>query len=345
MGRALIAAALLAADWSSLDRYQHTITRSEFESLLTNVYDPSCALTGSLNFASNSVTVTGYTLQFATNNPTLHHSIHRIVLDPGHIGGEWARMEERFFGRGKDRPVQEAVLNLTVARLLKKQLEAAGVTVLLTKDNYQPVTDQRPQDFRAQAEREVPADDDEANRADAIRKRQELLFYRTAEIAARARLVNEQLKPDLTLCIHFNAVEWNECHDLVDANALLVFVHGDYLPAELADDSQKLRLFQKLLERSHEIEQPVAEALASALSKATGLPAEVRPRNLAANRLYNGPVVYLEPYYMNNRTVYRRIHLGDYEGAKEIDGDHESRVRQPAAGERAVREIGQRVGS
>jgi len=53
----------------------------------------------------------------------------RIALDPGHIGGEWARMEERFFERGQDRPVQEAVLNLTVARLLKTRLEAAGAQV------------------------------------------------------------------------------------------------------------------------------------------------------------------------------------------------------------------------
>ena len=42
------------ADWSTLVRYQRTITRADFESILTNVYDPSRALTGSLTFASNS---------------------------------------------------------------------------------------------------------------------------------------------------------------------------------------------------------------------------------------------------------------------------------------------------
>ena len=192
--------------------------------------------------------------------------------------------------------------------------------MVLTKNNFQPVTDKRPEDFRAQAEREVPASEDDANRADAVRKRQELLFYRTAEITARARLVNERLKPDLTICLHFNAVEWNDCHDLVDDNRLVVFVHGDYLPGELADDDQKLQLFQKLLEGSHAVELSVAEALAASLARATGLLPTVRPRNLAANRLYNGPVVYLEPYYMNNRTVYQRLQLGDYDGEKEVDG-------------------------
>jgi N-acetylmuramoyl-L-alanine amidase len=312
---------VLAADWTILNRYQRTIARAEFESLLTNVYDTAGTLTGSLTFASNSVTVAGYTFHFATNAPALTvPSLKRIVLDPGHIGGEWARMEERLFVRGKDRPVQEAALNLIVARLLKQQLEMAGVTVALTKESFQPVTELRPEDFRTQAEREVPASEDEATRADAVRQRQELLFYRTAEITARAQLVNDRLKPDLTICIHFNAAEWNECHDLVDDNRLLVFIHGDYRPGELAGDDQKLRLFEKLLERSHAVEWPVAEALAAALARATGLPSSIRPRNLAANRLYDGPVVYLEPYYMNNRIVYERIQLGDYDGEKPVHG-------------------------
>ena len=33
-----------------------------------------------------------------------------------------------------------------------------------------------------------------------------------------------------------------------------------------------------------------------------------------------GPVVFLEPYFMNNATVYRRIQLGDYDGTQDVDG-------------------------
>jgi hypothetical protein len=43
-------------------------------------------------------------------------------------------------------------------------------------------------------------------------------------------------------------------------------------------------------------------------------------RNLLANRLYRCPVVYLEPYVMNNRTVYERVQLGDFEGTREVGG-------------------------
>lgn len=351
---ALVAPIVNAGDWSSLERFQKSVTRVEFERLVNQVYCPSGALTNYLTFTTNAVTIYStsaktnalFTLQFAGKPQVpIRHPPLRIVLDPGHIGGEWARMEERFFVRGKDRPVQEAVLNLTVTRLLKTQLEAAGITVLLTKDNFQPVTDKRPEDFRAQAERDIfqlnsfdiftPLER-EAAIADAVRKRQELLFYRTAELAARARHVNDDLKPDLTICLHFNAVEWNEHFDLVDDNRLVIFIHGNYLAGEITDDDQKFRLFAKILEGSHAPELAAAEAIATALARATGLPpVEYGPsggavrigdnpyvyaRNLAANRLFDGPVIYLEPYYQNNRLVYQRIQLGDFDGTKIIEG-------------------------
>ena len=73
-------------------------------------------------------------------------------------------------------------------------------------------------------------------------------------------MLNEKIKPDLTICLHFNAVEWDNCQNLVDDNRLVVFVHGNYLASELKDDEQKLRLFSKLLERSHRAELIVAHA-------------------------------------------------------------------------------------
>ena len=347
----------LAADWSTLEHYQQTISRAEFDTLVANVYCPSGALTNYLTFTTNSVSVFSTTaktnpplfaLRFSSSASSSNShplSLKRIALDPGHIGGAWARMEERFFERGKDRPVQEAELNLMVARLLKARLEAMGAQVFLTKDNFDPVTDKRPQDFQAQAEQEIRAStrfdafpplEREATFDDAVRKRAELIFYRSSEIAARANLLNEKIKPDLTICLHVNAVEWDECHNLVDDDRLVVFVHGNYLASELKDDDQKLRLLEKLLDRSYPTELTVAEALATALANATKLPpVEYGPnsgsvhvsdnpyvfaRNLAANRLVNGPVVFLEPYYQNNRLVYQRIQMGDYEGLRDVDG-------------------------
>jgi hypothetical protein len=56
----------------------------------------------------------------------------------------------------------------------------------------------------------------------------------------------------------------------------------------------------------------------SAWASRVGTNAFLYARNLAANRLINGPVIFLEPYYMNNRVVYQRLQLGDYEGEKMI---------------------------
>jgi len=68
------------------------------------------------------------------------------------------------------------------------------------------------------------------------------------KIAARASLLNEKIKPDLTICLHFNAVEWDDCQSSSMTTGSSFFVHGNYLASELKDDEQKLRLFSKLLE-------------------------------------------------------------------------------------------------
>src|SRR5260221_1900349 len=134
----ILSTAACAADWSMLEPYQQTISRAEFETLLANVYCPSGTFTNYLTVTTNSVSVFStadktnpplFTLRFASpGSSTNSHFLllKRIALDPGHIGGAWARTEERFFERSKDRPVQEAELNLMVARLLQARLEAAG---------------------------------------------------------------------------------------------------------------------------------------------------------------------------------------------------------------------------
>jgi hypothetical protein len=43
-------------------------------------------------------------------------------------------------------------------------------------------------------------------------------------------------------------------------------------------------------------------------------------RNLLANRLYRCPVVFLEPYVMNNREVWERVQAGDYDGERVVAG-------------------------
>jgi len=43
-------------------------------------------------------------------------------------------------------------------------------------------------------------------------------------------------------------------------------------------------------------------------------------RNLLANRLYDCPVIFMEPYVMNSTIDYPRFQAGYYDGLQEIGG-------------------------
>ncbi|MFL2937963.1 MAG: hypothetical protein ACJZ7A_02565, partial [Opitutales bacterium] len=171
-----------------------------------------------------------------------------------------------------------------------------------------------------------------------IRKRREMLFYRVSEIYARADLINQDFRPDLTVCIHLNAAPWKDANqsELVDRNDYHVLVNGCYMGGELAYDNQRFEMLIRLLNGWNERERDYAESLSGSLARGTGLPAfaykgpnalkigsvpGVWARNLLANRLYRSPVVFLEPYIANSNQAYRRIRLGNYEGQREVDGE------------------------
>ena len=360
--------AVAQPDWSVLESRQETITTDTFTRFIHEVYSPSGALIPYLRYGDGHVAIysestqTGaplFVLRFAEADTPIPGKVSggeagplqglRIALDPGHIGGAWSRMEERFFlvDRHRDWPVQEGALNLYVARLLRERLVSAGADVLMVKDDFEPMTPVWPDD-RLREARELPPPDPrfahlpdvlvESSQRDALRKRIEREFYRNDEIMARARKINEELQPDFTLCIHFNATGWGDEKTLYEENGLTFFVHGNYQAGELVNDMQKFFLMHKLLERSHDVETGLTRAIADAYVAATGLPPSYRvepggvmhpigtnhyiyARNLAANRQFNGPVIFLEPYFMNNRIVYARIQAGDYDGEREIAGE------------------------
>jgi len=77
----------------------------------------------------------------------------RIALDPGHLGGKWAKMEERWFKVGDSKPVTEGDLTLRVSRMLASRLKKLGATVLFVRNSTQPVTSKRPDDFKSLREK------------------------------------------------------------------------------------------------------------------------------------------------------------------------------------------------
>ena len=340
-------------DWSSLEKFQGTITREEFTRLLTQVYAPREAWREYFTVTDDHVTVVTapgqppFLLEFAPDQasakpvprywqprPSLRGL--RIALDPGHLGGEWAKTEERWFQIGNHKPVTEGDMVLHVAKLLKSELERRGASVSLTRSSSKPATNLRPEKLKGPAIQSL-RDQGRAINPASLKSEAERLFYRTAEIRARARKVNGQLKPDLVLALHFNAESWgNPAHPtLTGLNHLHLLVSGCYSARELSYEDQRYDLMAKLLNRSYDKEVAVSRAVAQSMARATRLPPYtytgdsaikvggspyVWARNLLANRLFECPVVYLEPYVMNNKEVHDRVQLGDYTGRRNING-------------------------
>jgi hypothetical protein len=269
----------------------------------------------------------------------------RIALDPGHIGGAYAKIEERFLSFHPENPkefIAEGDHVLSVAHLLKPRLEALGATVLLVRDSSEPVTTQRPADFRSTA-LNILRESGLANPPDGygglpaeqkmntIQWESEKLFYRVSEIRARARKVNVEIKPDLVICMHLNAAPWGPDgrQQYSQENHLHVMINGCYAPDEMRMADTRFEMLNRLFNRMHDEELPLANAIAKAMAQSTGLPpyvyltpnarlvsetGYVYARNLLANRLYNCPVIYLEPYVMNNEETYQRLLQGPYVG-------------------------------
>jgi N-acetylmuramoyl-L-alanine amidase len=362
--------------WEVLERYQQTITHDEFLHLIDDVYSTH-------GFAADLIDVNDdharilmnrqaqkfFTLRFATGDavpkrvprlwrpakslpPTRKEkplSGLKVALDPGHLGGNWAKMEERWFQVGDSKPVQEGDLTLQVARLLAARLRELGAKVSFVRNRNEPTTAKRPGDFRQLARKILIKNGVPQPRADVlepgdpakeqtIRWQSEILFYRYSEIRRRAARVNFTLHPDLVLCLHFNAEGWGDPSNptLTETNHLHLLVNGSYLAEELEFDDERFEMIRRLLSRAYDEELPLADAVALAMAHETSLPPYQYPttnsttqvgtsgyvyaRNLLATRLYRCPVVYCEPYVMNSKDVFARIQAGDYEGKRNVNG-------------------------
>jgi len=346
-------------DWSQLDVYQEKISSSSFRHALDTVYcpreewwQPWLSMDGTeVRVRKESGKDGWYTLRFReeSNKSGLPASLdlsslagRTIAIDPGHIGGEWSEMERRHFQLGDKAPVREGDLTLQVALHLTGKLRELGVNTVLVRKSLEPVTPRRTADFRRlagewAAEVFGPERADFPDYQERLQERAELLFYRVDEIHARARLINEKIRPDLVVCLHLNAAPWanKEKRELVDRNDYHVLVNGAYMGGELAYDDQRFEMLLRLLSGWHSTEQLVAEKLAESFAQDTPMPAFVYrgpnaikvgevegvwARNLLANRIYRCPVVFLEPYVANSKSTYTHIQLGHYEGVRKIDG-------------------------
>ncbi|HEY2102382.1 MAG TPA: hypothetical protein VGH08_03930, partial [Chthoniobacterales bacterium] len=207
--------------WQTLERYQETITHDQFLQLLQNVYatrgydDLIQVSDGEARICQDRDANTFFRLRFAKEKPrpvpphywrTIESlgpasagkplaRLH-VALDPGHIGGKWAKMEERWFQVGDSPPVEEAEIALRVAKILAPKLRGLGAEVTFVRSRNRPTTPKRPDDFReiakavlAKAGVNDPVDSYDGaadqDKDKSVRWQSELLFYRQSEIRYR----------------------------------------------------------------------------------------------------------------------------------------------------------------
>jgi len=377
-------------NWPALESYQRTITRQEFARLIDQVYSIDGAFWNYADIDDKRVAVFSdaakthplFTLHCAagdsacaplpypykTRAATSHDPARplkgiRIALDPGHIGGDWAQLEARYFKLDGDPPVEEAKLNLITCERLAERLQADGAQIVWAKHDYEPVTHLRPDDLHREAIAALalsghasstgsgytpsflfgiplprtPRFSGQSATQSRIDNEAALLFYRVAEIRARGDVVNRQ-HPDLTICVHYNADDWGDPdHPTLTAQSrLVIFTNGAYEKSELAYDDYKYDMLRKLLDRTAAQEERGCALVGQAMLDTLKYPPENYPgtyfahhvtdvpsvyaRDLLANRIYHGPVIYCEGPYMNARDAYYRIIAGDYLGLRAIQG-------------------------
>ncbi len=257
-------------------------------------------------------------------------------------------MEGRWFKLGESKPVMEGNLTLMTAEHLAKKLATMGAQIVWVRRSNRPTTEKRPSDFfelargilaaQGNAEpRTTYTEFEDPGRGNTVQFQAELLFYRMSEIRRRAEIVNRDLKPDLVLCLHFNAAAWGKdaSPQFAAGNHFHILVNGCYGAGELRFDDQRHDLLMRLLSGVTDEEHRIAAKVAQVLARQTALPPFVYrgdnarhvtgspyvwARNLLANRLYRCPVVFLEPYVMNSQETWERVQAGDYGGERYVGG-------------------------
>ncbi|HSX12193.1 MAG TPA: N-acetylmuramoyl-L-alanine amidase [Rhabdochlamydiaceae bacterium] len=237
----------------------------------------------------------------------------KVALDPGHFGGNYAFLEERYIDIEENR-FDEGTLTLLTALYLKQLLEAEGATVFLTKtkvgegvfeENFFDWLKKNPHYW-----------------VDKPLNRIFRLYYNPLDLRARAEKIN-QFGPDLTLIIHFNAHPVkgdlpSNSHS-TESNYNLVFLPGAFCKKELADSDARYEFLRLIcthdLQNSLDLSQHILDRFSAilkvpAIQESSEIPylskcclklsEGIFARNLVLTRLIHGPLCYGETLIQNN---------------------------------------------
>ena len=257
----------------------------------------------------------------------------KIAIDPGHFGGIYAKLEKRFVRisdpqeeEESSSSLDEGTLSYLTALELKRLLEEAGATVLITRSAIGEGVIQKPFFSWLQERPELWSSDHSLSKLF-------LLYYNREDLYLRAEKINA-FNPDVTVVIHYNTHLTEEEKTLkslvTQLNYNLAFIPGAFGAGELdkaADRYEFLRLLlTQHLEESEKLSQYLVHQFAEQLKvplieteekdvdfeKACFKQSKgIYSRNLALTRLIHSPLCYGETLIQNNPEEFHRLNRKD----------------------------------
>lgn len=245
----------------------------------------------------------------------------KIAIDPGHLGGPYARLEERFIdippSLERKEPIQfdEGTLSFLTAVYLKILLEKEGAIVMITRDQIGKGV--YPEDFFDWLKKTPQLWSGEISLNYLFRK-----YYNPLDLRARATKINS-FSPDLSIVIHYNShtCEGQESsnHVVVANNYNMVFIPGAFSAKELEEQESRYEFFRLLTTNDLSRSLSLSGGILKEFHKRLDVPIVTRgdgaryletvclkleegvyARNLALTRLIHGPVCYGETLIQNN---------------------------------------------
>ncbi len=345
----LFALNLHSGEFSDFDPFQGKCTKEQIEKRLNLFLKKDPSVEDYLNLTEEALLIytapenakdrkLEYALELAPKN-----SIERaerkknfigvkVAIDPGHFGGPFAHMEERYIDipssleRKSAIRFDEGTLSLLTAHYLKILLEKEGAIVSLTRSKIgQGVY---PEDFFDWMRSHPDLWAQETNLKVLFKK------YNLLDLRARAEKINI-FAPDLTVVIHYNShspgQDLDSNSNVTAYNYNMVFVPGSFCRGELRDSSQRYELTRMLVSDHLDESLILSRALLDCFEKKLNIPAVqngdgaryldsvcmkieegIYARNLALTRLIHSPVAYGETLIQNNIDECLNLNRSDF---------------------------------
>lgn len=325
---------VFTSDYSDFDSYQGKLCRQQIEKRLKKYLLKDESISSYLVLSDEELTLYNgpdkkveYRLKLSSTSQKVGFKKRknlvgvRVAIDPGHLGGSYARIEERFIDippsleRAHRIQFDEGTLSFLTAVYLKILLEKEGAIVMITREGIgQAAYTENFFDW-------LKNHPEHWDRTSTLSK----LFnsaYKFLDLRARAEKINA-FEPDLTLVIHYNShhvEEGNSSNNSVTSkNYNMVMIPGAFCQGELKTQEaryeflrllvaggleESFRLSRSVLKQfTHHLQVPViAQSDGGHYLNRVALEVKegIFARNLALTRMVHSPVCYGESLIQNN---------------------------------------------